>query len=227
MRKAPRSVTDKLGKELDARPARARAKRDCEPDPAQRAAPGLSLVVSNVRGPDVPLYMAGAQLVKYAPISIAVDGMGLNVTGFSYAGILRLCAVSCREMLPDPAFLRRLPARFLPEDEGSGRTRSALRLRRARPPSIRRRDRAAACKGGKKSGATRQTRIKRATRGKPNRRRSRRLDVPGSTARHGGPRSRKPDAGSRGGRPVGGERWSTANVACVHAIACRTVCGSR
>jgi hypothetical protein len=66
--------------------------------------PRIGLVVSNVRGPDVPLYMAGAQLVNYVPISIAIDGMGLNVTGFSYAGNMWICAVSCRDMLPDPAF---------------------------------------------------------------------------------------------------------------------------
>jgi hypothetical protein len=48
--------------------------------------------------------MAGARLVNYSPISIAADGMGLNVTGFSYAGTMWICAVSCREMLPDPAF---------------------------------------------------------------------------------------------------------------------------
>jgi WS/DGAT/MGAT family acyltransferase len=66
--------------------------------------PGIGLIVSNVRGPDVPLYMAGARLVNYSPISIAIDGLGLNVTGFSYAGTMWICAVSCREMLPDPAF---------------------------------------------------------------------------------------------------------------------------
>ena len=66
--------------------------------------PRIGLIVSNVRGPDVPLYMAGARLVNYAPISIALDGMGLNVTGFSYAGTMWICAISCREMLPDPAF---------------------------------------------------------------------------------------------------------------------------
>ncbi len=59
--------------------------------------------MSNVRGPDVPLYMAGAQLVNYSPISIALDGIGLNVTGFSYNGTMWICAVSCREMMPDPA----------------------------------------------------------------------------------------------------------------------------
>jgi diacylglycerol O-acyltransferase / wax synthase len=66
--------------------------------------PRIGLIVSNVRGPDVPLYMAGARLVNYSPISIPTDGLGLNVTGFSYAGTMWICAVSCRDMLPDPAF---------------------------------------------------------------------------------------------------------------------------
>jgi hypothetical protein len=52
----------------------------------------------------VPLFMAGARLVSFAPISIAIDGLGLNVTGFSYHGTLWLCTVACRDMLPDPAF---------------------------------------------------------------------------------------------------------------------------
>jgi WS/DGAT/MGAT family acyltransferase len=66
--------------------------------------PRIGLIVSNVRGPDVPLYMAGARLVTYVPVSIPTHGLGLNVTGFSYAGTMQLCAISCREMLPDPAF---------------------------------------------------------------------------------------------------------------------------
>ena len=66
--------------------------------------PRIGLIVSNVRGPDVPLYMAGAQLVHYVPVSIPIDGLGLNVTGFTYAGQMWICGISCREMLPDPAF---------------------------------------------------------------------------------------------------------------------------
>jgi diacylglycerol O-acyltransferase len=97
-------VTDAIGREI------ARDLMESLPsivaDPLLRNAqvPRIGLVVSNVRGPDVPLYMAGARLVNYVPISIAINGMGLNVTGFSYAGDLWICAVSCREMLPDPAF---------------------------------------------------------------------------------------------------------------------------
>jgi WS/DGAT/MGAT family acyltransferase len=66
--------------------------------------PTMNVVVSNVRGPDVPMYLAGAQMVAFAPVSIAIDGLGLNVTGFSYHGTLWVCAVACREMIPDPAF---------------------------------------------------------------------------------------------------------------------------
>ncbi len=61
-----------------------------------------NVTVSNVRGPNVPLYMAGARLVLYLPISIAFNNLGLNITGFSYNGTLWVCFVSCRKMMPDP-----------------------------------------------------------------------------------------------------------------------------
>ena len=61
-----------------------------------------NVTVSNVRGPDVPLYMAGAQLEMFLAVSVAFDGIGLNVTGFSYNGTLWVCFVACRDMLPDP-----------------------------------------------------------------------------------------------------------------------------
>jgi WS/DGAT/MGAT family acyltransferase len=66
--------------------------------------PTMNIVVSNVRGPDIPLYLAGARMVAFAPVSIAINGLGLNVTGFSYHGTLWVCAVACRDMMPDPGF---------------------------------------------------------------------------------------------------------------------------
>jgi hypothetical protein len=33
-----------------------------------------------------------------------MNGLGLNVTGFSYHGKLWVCSVACREMMPDPNF---------------------------------------------------------------------------------------------------------------------------
>ena len=64
----------------------------------------LNTTVSNVRGPDTPLYLAGARMVNMYPVSIAIDGAGLNHTGFSYNGTLWITAVACRDMMPDPAF---------------------------------------------------------------------------------------------------------------------------
>jgi WS/DGAT/MGAT family acyltransferase len=66
--------------------------------------PTMNIVVSNVRGPDQPIYLAGAQMVAFAPVSIAMHGLGLNVTGFSYHGRMWVCVVACREMMPDPGF---------------------------------------------------------------------------------------------------------------------------
>jgi diacylglycerol O-acyltransferase len=65
--------------------------------------PTFNLTVSNVRGPGVPLYMAGAKLLAFMPINMLLDGMGLSITGFSYNGILWVCVVADRGALPDPA----------------------------------------------------------------------------------------------------------------------------
>jgi hypothetical protein len=63
-----------------------------------------NITVSNVRGPDIPLYLAGARLQSFLPVSAILSGLGLNVTGFSYNGTLWVCAVCCRKAMPDPAF---------------------------------------------------------------------------------------------------------------------------
>jgi diacylglycerol O-acyltransferase len=97
-------VTNAIGKELARDLLETLPAIVAEPLLRNAQVPRIGLIVSNVRGPDVPLYMAGAQLVHYVPISIAIDGMGINITAFSYAGNMWICAISCREMLPDPAF---------------------------------------------------------------------------------------------------------------------------
>jgi len=121
--------------------------------------PRIGLIVSNVRGPDVPLYMAGARLVNYSPISIATHGMGLNVTGFSYAGTMWICAVSCREMLPDPAFF----AACLRESFEELKTAAARISTVEHPrPVPRLSGKTTARKAAKKRGAKKRTRRKAA-----------------------------------------------------------------
>ncbi|MBK8285707.1 MAG: wax ester/triacylglycerol synthase family O-acyltransferase [Ahniella sp.] len=53
---------------------------------ADRLPTVANLVISNVPGPQVPLYLAGAELLSYVPVSIVTHGLGLNITVQSYNG---------------------------------------------------------------------------------------------------------------------------------------------
>ena len=55
---------------------------------ADRHRPVANLVVSNVPGPDFPLYLGGSELLGMFPLGPVMDGMGLNVTIMSYRGVL-------------------------------------------------------------------------------------------------------------------------------------------
>jgi diacylglycerol O-acyltransferase len=68
---------------------------------ADRTAPPFNLVISNVPGPAMPLYFAGAELRHFYPISALTDGQGLNMTVQSYNGNLDFGFVACRELVPD------------------------------------------------------------------------------------------------------------------------------
>jgi WS/DGAT/MGAT family acyltransferase len=60
-----------------------------------------NLIISNVPGPAVPLYLAGAELLAYYPVSAIFDGNGLNITVMSYRGTMFFGLVACRELVPD------------------------------------------------------------------------------------------------------------------------------
>jgi diacylglycerol O-acyltransferase / wax synthase len=67
--------------------------------------PVWNLVISNVPGPQFPLYCAGAKLVANYPVSVITHGMGLNITVMSYIGNLDFGIVADREQMPDVALL--------------------------------------------------------------------------------------------------------------------------
>jgi WS/DGAT/MGAT family acyltransferase len=67
--------------------------------------PGINMAVSNVRGPDQAMYLAGARAMCMYPVSIPADGAGLNFTGVSYNGVMWVSMVSCRSMVPDPGVM--------------------------------------------------------------------------------------------------------------------------
>jgi WS/DGAT/MGAT family acyltransferase len=68
---------------------------------ADRLSLPFNLVISNVPGPRHPLYLAGARLLEYHPVSTVTDGQGLNITVHSYLDLLHFGLVSCREAVPD------------------------------------------------------------------------------------------------------------------------------
>jgi diacylglycerol O-acyltransferase len=63
--------------------------------------PIYNVLISNVPGPQHPLYSAGARLVANYPVSAVSDGAGLNITVLSYRGHLDFGLIACREMVPD------------------------------------------------------------------------------------------------------------------------------
>jgi WS/DGAT/MGAT family acyltransferase len=68
---------------------------------AERHRPPINLVVSNVPGPTVPLHIAGARLVSLYSMGPILEGIGLNVTVWSYLDQLNWGVVSTPEAMPD------------------------------------------------------------------------------------------------------------------------------
>ena len=66
---------------------------------ASRFAVAGNVVISNVPGPPMTLYMAGARMVHYYPVSIPYHGSALNITVQSYAGSLEFGLTACRRVL--------------------------------------------------------------------------------------------------------------------------------
>jgi diacylglycerol O-acyltransferase len=61
----------------------------------------FNLIISNVPGPNVPLYYGGTTLISYYPLSAITDGQGLNITVMSYGGQLHLGLIADRDLMPD------------------------------------------------------------------------------------------------------------------------------
>ncbi len=60
-----------------------------------------NVIISNVPGPPFPLYYAGAEMVAAYPMGPAMEGVGLNITVFSYRGSVDFGFMVDRELVPD------------------------------------------------------------------------------------------------------------------------------
>jgi WS/DGAT/MGAT family acyltransferase len=65
-----------------------------------RTRPMFNVTISNVPGPDQPLYFRGARMDATFPVSLVTHGQALNITCQSYAGTLAFGFTGCRDTLP-------------------------------------------------------------------------------------------------------------------------------
>ena len=70
------------------------------PGAAGRVRPAFNVVVSNVPGPERPLYFRGARLEGVFPLSIPFHGCGLNITLNGYVDQLSFGFIGCRDTVP-------------------------------------------------------------------------------------------------------------------------------
>jgi hypothetical protein len=65
-----------------------------------------NLFISNVPGPQQPLYMNGAKLLHTFGMAPLADGMGLFIATPSYNGEMTFSIISAREIMPDIEYFR-------------------------------------------------------------------------------------------------------------------------
>lgn len=70
----------------------------------RRMTPLANCVISNLPGPQVPLYFTKALMVANFGLGLSLDGLGLFHAVLSYNGAITVSIVGCREQLPDPGF---------------------------------------------------------------------------------------------------------------------------
>jgi len=63
--------------------------------------PAMNVNISNVPGPQVPLFCAGSRVESMVPLAGISDGMGLNITVMSYCGRIEIGIVADRDQMPD------------------------------------------------------------------------------------------------------------------------------
>lgn len=69
---------------------------------ANRMKPLFNTVITNIPGPQLPLYHGGAKMLAFHGAGICYDTVGLFHIIFSYNGQISISFTSCQDMMPDP-----------------------------------------------------------------------------------------------------------------------------
>jgi WS/DGAT/MGAT family acyltransferase len=70
---------------------------------AERLPALANVAISNVPGPPVTLFLAGAGIRHYHPVSIVTHGLAFNITVQSYAGHLEFGLTACKDVVARPS----------------------------------------------------------------------------------------------------------------------------
>jgi WS/DGAT/MGAT family acyltransferase len=108
---------------------------------AQHLPAFANVVISNVPGPQVPLYLAGARMLTFHPMSIVIHGIALNITIQTYAGSVDFGIIAGAKAVPDvEAVARAIQGAFEearttfgapPRPSEAGATPAARRVRKS------------------------------------------------------------------------------------------------
>ena len=109
-----------------------------------RVRPMFNITISNVPGPDKPLYFRGARLEAIYPASIVTHGQALNITCQSYAGTMDFGFTGCHTSVPSLQKLAVYAAEALDELEAALLPQPARAARVAAPKAARKAPRKAA-----------------------------------------------------------------------------------
>jgi WS/DGAT/MGAT family acyltransferase len=80
---------------------------------SERHRPFFNLVITNVPGPPVPIYLAGARVHGHLGTAPVFDGMGLILVIFSLAGRVSIGITACRDLMEEAAELEELLERSM------------------------------------------------------------------------------------------------------------------
>ncbi len=110
------------------------------PAVGSRVPPIYNVIISNVPGPRGKLYLLGAEMEAYYPISALAHGQALNITVLSYAGGLYFGFTGCADKVPHLQRLAVYTGEALDELErtfGTGANEAPARRRPAKKASRR------------------------------------------------------------------------------------------
>ncbi len=102
-----------------------------------RTRPMFNITISNVPGPEKPLFFRGAELLAIYPASIVTHGQALNITCQSYAGTMDFGFTGCHTSVPSLQRLAVYSADALAELEAALLPKPNPKPGRARPAPAR------------------------------------------------------------------------------------------